>query len=296
MLQQDLINLDECVLNALDLFIKKGLPAFPTIDFKRPLIVGSGNAAVTGRILFRETDAVFADESDYTQKLKAIPAIDGAVIISASGGKHAPIIATELKSRGLKTILLTNTKDSKAGTIADTVVVFPKNPEPYTYNTSTYLSMILAKTKEDPKAIRTRIESLAKELPQDLGSYSAYYIIIPNEFEHVRDMFLTKFDELFGPNLVGRVFTPDETKHAKTVEPSDNELFISLGYDNRIFGKKRLNTALPPDAGYAMLIAVGYFIIGKIQAAKPPYFKENIEAYVREASDIFGEKLSVIVE
>jgi len=295
-MQEHLINLDECVVNALNLFIQNGLPEFPQIDFKRPLVVGSGNAAVTGRIIFSDTDAVFADESDYQNKLAAVPGVDGAVIISASGGKHAPIIAKELKSRGLKIVLLTCTKDSAAGNIADTTVVFPKNPEPYTYNTSTYLGMILAKTKEDPKNILAAVTELSKNLPNNLATYNAFYLLLPNQYGALRDMFLTKFDELFGPHLVGRVYTPDETKHAKTIEASDDELFISLGYENTLFGKNRLNIALPEGFGYATLMAVGYYVIGQIQKANPPYFKENIERYVTEASKIFGEKLSVIVE
>jgi len=300
-MKKDLINLDECVLNALDLFIEKGVSKLELPDFKRPIVVGSGNAAVTGKIIFEKSDAVFADESNYAQKLDTIKSIDGAVLISASGGKHAPIIAAELKKRRIKTILLTNTKDSQAGKIVDEAHVFVKNPEPYTYNTSTYLGMILARTGEDPKKILNTIEKIKNKIPSDLSKYKAFFILIPNEFENIREMFLTKFDELFGPNLLGRVFTPDETKHAKTVEPSDAELFIGLGYDNKLFGlpgqgKNRLNIDLPDGFSYGTLLAVGYYIIGQIQKSNPPYFKENIERYIEEASKIFGEKLSVIVE
>ncbi|MBU6371062.1 MAG: hypothetical protein KGH93_03415 [Patescibacteria group bacterium] len=295
-MQPSLINLDECVRNALRLFAEKKLPEFPDIDFKRPLVVGSGNAAVTGRILFADTDAVFADESDYVKKMAAAKGIDGAVIISASGGKHAPGIANELKSRGLKTVLLTNTADSAAGKIADATAVFPKNPEPYTYNTSTYLSMIFSKTKEDPNAVLAMLENIEKTAPADLKRCKAFYLLIPDEYEAVRDMFLTKFDELFGPKLLGRCYTEDETKHAKTLVPSDAELFISLGVENDTFGKNRFNIPLPEHSGFGTLIAAGYFFIGLVQKANPPYFKENVERYVAEASKIFGEKLSVIVE
>ena len=295
-MKEELINLDECVINALNLFIEKGIPKFELPSFVRPLVVGSGNAAVTGKIIFEDADAVFADESNYMQKLDAIKTIDGAVLISASGGKHAPIIAAELKKRGIKTILLTNTENSAAGKLVDIVNVFAKNPEPYTYNTSTYLGMILSKTGEDPKKILDAIEKIKNTIPNDLSKYKAYFILIPDEFEDIREFFLTKFDELFGPNLVGRVFTPDETKHAKTVEPSDTELFIGLGYDDELFGKNRLNIELPKGFSYGMLLAVGYYVIGQIQKANPPYFKENIERYIAEASKIFGEKLSVIVE
>ncbi len=295
-MKEELINLDECVLNALNLFIEKGIPKLELPSFARPIVVGSGNAAVTGKIIFEDTDAVFADESNYVQKLDSIKAIDGAILISASGGKHAPIIAAELKKRGIKTVLLTNTENSAAGKIVDEVHVFAKNPEPYTYNTSTYLGMILGKTGEDPKMIMGAIEKIKNTIPNDLSKYKAFFILISDEFEDIREFFLTKFDELFGPNLLGRVFTPDETKHAKTVEPSDAELFIGLGYHDEIFGKNRLHIELPEGFSYGTLLAVGYYVIGQIQKANPPYFKENIERYIEEASKIFGEKLSVIVE
>ena len=48
-------------------------------------LVGSVNAAATGRILLEKADAVFANESTYEAKLASIRGIDGATLISASG-------------------------------------------------------------------------------------------------------------------------------------------------------------------------------------------------------------------
>jgi hypothetical protein len=98
-------DLDEIVLEALELFSRERPPKV-FFDFQRPLVVGSVNAAVAGRILFQEKDAVFADESSYKQMLESSQGIDGAIIVSASGAKSAPGIAKELRKRGLKTILL----------------------------------------------------------------------------------------------------------------------------------------------------------------------------------------------
>ena len=64
-------NLDVCVLAALELFAKQKIPKI-TIPYKRPMVVGSGNAAATGRIIFENEDAVFADESTYLNKLKRL--------------------------------------------------------------------------------------------------------------------------------------------------------------------------------------------------------------------------------
>ena len=201
-----------------------------------------------------------------------------------------------MKTRNIETVLITNTKNSPAEEYATKTYVLPKNPEPYTYNTSTYLGMILAKTKEDPAEILAQINAIKNLIPNDLSKYKAFFIIVPNEFDTIREMLWTKFDELFGPMITTRVYTPEQTKHAKTVIDSDTELFVSFGYENTLFGKNRLNIPLPEHFDYGMLLAVAYYVIGHIQKANPPYFKENIERYIEEASKIFGEKLSVIVE
>jgi hypothetical protein len=292
-----LIDLDECVLGALNLFRKEKLPSLRWGNYRRPLVVGSGNAAIVGKILFEDKDAVFADESTYQQKLKAIKEIDEAVLISASGGKHAPLIAKELNKRKIRTRLMTCNPEAPAKEFVDRLFVFPKQPEPYTYNTSTYMGMILAKSRENPQKILDFIKKrIRPKIPQDLKRHNAFFIIVPPEFELIREMFLTKFDELFGPKIKGRAFTSEQAKHAKTVVPSDKELFIGLGYENRIFGRHRLNLPLPEKAGPAAMMALGYYLIGQIQKQHPPYFKKNIGAYVRKISSVFGQEISIMVE
>jgi len=288
-------DLDECVLNALKLFIKEKLPQLD-IQYKNPLVVGSGNAAVTGRIILEGKGAVFADESTYEIKIKAIKEIDGALLISASGGKHAPIIAKKLKENNIEVSLLTTNSNAPAKEFADKVFITPKNTEPYTYNTSTYMGMILAKTKENPQKILDFIKEKIEPLIPDFKEYDAYFIIVPSKFDNVRELFLTKFDELFGAKISGRVFTPEQTKHAKTVVPSETEMFISLGYNNEHFGTAKINFPLPINAGPAAVMAIGYYIIGKIQKQNPPYFKDNIEAYTKKASELFGQTIKPIVD
>ncbi len=289
-----LINLDQGVIDALKLFQDQGLPSLQLPSFKRPLIVGSGNAAVTGKIIFQDSDAVFADESNYIQKLNAVKNIDGCVLISASGGKHAPLIAKELHQRKKKVILLTTNVSAPARVYVDEMIVFPKQPEPYTYNTSTYLGMILSKTKENPQHILTEIKKI--KIPPNLKRYDSFFMIVPPEFELIREMFLTKFDELFGPKVSGRVFTVEQAKHAKTVVPSDRELFISFGWKNNLFGKHRWDIPLPQRTDYGALMAIGYYVIGQIQQQHLPYFKQNIEKYCKETSKMFGEKIGVMVK
>lgn len=290
-------DLDICVLAALELLSKTKLPEINISKNKKLLVIGSGNALVTGKIIFKDHDAVFASESAYKDVLK-IKNFDQAVIISASGGKHAPIIAKELKNRKISSILLTNNESAEAKEFVNETLVFPKQREPYTYNTSTYLSMILAKTRESPKKIQEQIKKIEKLIPRSMKKYNSFYIILPSQFDALREMFTTKFDELFGPMILGRIYTEEQTKHAKTIIESKEELFISLGYKNNSFGYKssRLNIPLINNSGPAAILALGYFIIGKIQKSKPAYFKKNVENYTKNISKIFNQQINPIVE
>ncbi len=282
---KELINLDECTINALNLLSKSSFPKIK-ITFNNPLVVGSGNAAALGKILFH---GVFANESNYLEKLKT-EKIDGCILISSSAGKHAPIIAKQMKKKKIKTILLTNNPNGEATKFVNKTYTFPKNTEPYTYNTSTYLGMILAKTGEDPKKILTFLKKI--KVPP-LKKYNSYYFIVPEKFDPIREFFETKFDELFGPMIQGEAFTYEQTKHAKTVVKSNKELFISLGVENKVFGKNKLNYKLPKSADFGLIFCLGYYLIGKIQKTNKPWFKENIENYVKEASKLFNEKIEV---
>ncbi|MBI4086624.1 hypothetical protein HY416_01430 [Candidatus Kaiserbacteria bacterium] len=299
-------DLDIAVLGALELFETAALPPFPIprLAGKRLLVVGSGNAAVVGRLLFDDVDARYADESTYEHELATHrERIDSAVIVSASGGKDADGIAAALKKEGIPLWLLTANERAPARAHVDPeqVLVFPKNREPYTYNTSTYMGMLLAKTQEDPNAILGFItDTVAQAIPDTLAKYDAFYCILPAHCIGMKDMLLTKFDELFGARVSARAFTLEETMHAKTDVPSETECFISFGEENTMFGdpSARVHIPLPSPptgGGYAAMMAIAYYTIGQIQKQHPPYFKDNIGRYAEEASKLFGERISVIV-
>lgn len=292
---ENLPDLSVAVEGALELLFGAALPE-ASAPFKRPLIIGSGNAESAGRIIFADADAAFASESSYEAMLRRVPAIDGFVLISASGGKHAVGIAEALRTGGRPGRLFTNNPAAPAARYFDPgdVLVFPKNREPYTYNASTYLGMILSKTGEDPAAILAFIcTHFGADLRPLFSSHAAFTFILPGEYGELRSMLRTKFDELFGPKLVGRFFTFEELKHAKTVVPDPGELF--LNFTDQAIGKAgELRLALPP--GYAGALATTYFIVGLIQNAQPPYFKQHLQAYAAEASDIFGQDIRPIVE
>lgn len=296
-------DLDVAVLGALELFQKRRVPKVDVNMYAYPLVVGSGNAEATGKIIFEERNAVFASESNYEKKISRIERIDGVVLISASGGKHAPIIARRARELGKHVTLITNTPNSPALQELDRAhaydeYVFPKNREPYTYNTSTYMGIILGYTGEDPAAIYTFIrEKITVGMFPDLSRYDKFYLIVPPQFSGIIRMLQVKFIELFGRRIARDVETSEYVKHATTVVPSD-ELFISFGEENKSAGKpeKRLHIPLPDNAGYAAMMAVGYYTIAQIQKQHPQYFKDNIVAYAEGASKIFGQTITPIVE
>jgi len=295
-------SLDTVVLGALEMLATETVPTLDVTTFKRPLVVGSGNAEATGRILFTETDAVFASESSVDDKLNHINDIDEVIVVSASGGKHAPILARKAHDAGKHVTLITNTPNSLAQQeLSDSeiaVLVYPKNREPYTYNTSTYMSMMMGLTREDPTAIKRFIEEQIDtlELP-DLSQFDKYYLIVPPKFADVIRMLHVKFIELFGRNIARDIETSEYVRHATTVAPS-NELFISFGEPNTTWGNPsdRLNVPLPKDANYVAMVAIGYYVIAQIQKAHPQYFKENINAYCQFISGVFDESIAPIVD
>lgn len=276
--------LDESVVAALDLFAKNEPPRLDTKKFDFPIVVGSGNAYNTGIAIFGNQPAIIASESNFRQVLDNYQAlikakkITQAVIISASGEKDS-IWETELaRKKGLKTTLMTCNPDSSAAKIADKTVAYRKLPEPYTYNTSTYLGMFISASGEKAAKIKKFISSL--KISKKLDNYSAYAFILPDEFAAITPMLEIKRHELFGPHLSLRAFTYGEARHAKFVHPWDKELVISLG-KNGYFGDKRhrAEIKLPKDAGIGLVLALTYYIVGRIQKIKPPYFQKDIAGF-----------------
>lgn len=270
-------NLDKVVLDSLRFLQNVKIPQVDFTDKGRVLVCGSGNAFLTGKILFHDGGAVVANESDYEEKLK-IP-VNKAYIISSSGGKNAPQIAKACKDKRLEVSLLTCNPNAPAIEFSDRYYIFPSMSEPYTYNTSTYLSMVLSKTHEDPKSIHDHITTnVNPSLKQfNLSDYNKFYILVPDKFENVKEMFRIKFIELFGEQFGVNLHTPSfALNHATDIVPATRELAISFGYDNKQFGSNRLNVPLSENPDYGELIAVGYSVIGRIQSKHPSYFRDNI--------------------
>lgn len=296
--ENNLPSLSTVTLGALELFASVGLPKVTIPDYKKPIIVGSGNAIVTATMLYAGTDAIFADENNYKDVLNRD--YDGAVIFSASGEKHATLVAEHYKTNGVRTTLVTCNPNSSAGAILGTenTVVTPKNREPYTYNTSTYMGWVLAKTRENPQQILDFINTqVASVIPQDIGEYDGYLLATPEVFSKGNRLFDVKFTELFARRVARDIRTFEELKHAVTVIPYEKELCIHFGPGEFDFVGKRLMIPLPENAGLAAIMAIGYYTIGRIQEAKPQWFNQHISGYIaRATSSSFGKGLSVIVE
>lgn len=294
-------DLDQIVLASLEYFSTTVIPKLNVHAYLRPLVIGSVGGLSTARILFENTDAVFADEGNYIEMEKRVSEIDAVYIVSASGGKHAIRIAEDMSKKNVPVFLLTNTQNSHASTFIspEFVHVFPHIREPYTYNTSTYLSILLSHSTESPLEILEHIESkVIPLLPQDFEKYESFILTVPPSYSGVRQLFETKFDELFAPVRTARSFTSEEIKHAKIVIPSTTQCVINFGVPTTPYAHidRQIQIPLPENAGPIAMLAIGYYVIGVIQKQNEPYFKENIHVYTSTASKVFGQHVPVIVE
>lgn len=303
MTKQIIDNLDQTVFRGLDFFIKTRVPKL-NLKNKARFVVGSVNAYNTGRMLFSRQAAIFADEGNFREVLKIYrPLIKNgtlkeAVIISASGEKDSIWEIKAAKAAGLKTLLLTCQAQSTGAKLADQFVAFPKTPEPYSYNFSTYLGMLLAATGEKPKEIKTFLSRL--KTPRNLKKFSFFSFILPDRYKAVVDMIGVKDDELFGPYSSLRAYSEGTARHAKFIARSDREMVISFG-PNKYFGdpKNRWAIKLPKKTDFGLILSLSYYLVGLIQKQKPPYFQKGLEEYCfKTGPRPYGQKkpFSVIVK
>ncbi len=380
-------SLSRIVLETIDLYSSHtDLPRIDLTQFHTPLVVGSGNGNYTGRILFRDIGAYYANEAEVEKKLENIPSITDVVVVSASGEKHAPIILEAAKRHGKLTFLISSSEVSTGRSIADGSIIMPKIREPYTYNTSTYFGYMLAETPNidlvklrefltgelsntlsfrtlwnevrNPAKKHTSLLSFSegesdsvipaekvnshevkREAPLgdaeiltddqrfrdkpgmtepfkndlfdsplegspkaevdgiDFSQFSSFFLVIPDEFVLLREMFEVKFIELFGRKVARDIFSYEQMKHATTVVQDSGELFICFGNDSWVvYGENQMNLPIYDAKSYAAMMLVGYYLIGKIQDSLPPYFAESIEDYCLRAKALSGFNIKPWVE
>jgi len=292
----NLPNLNESVLSALDFFVKNKPPRLALSKSHAYLAAGSAGAAHACRLVFAKTDCFFGDESNFRQIIKTYQpfiknqTIKEAYIISSSGEKDSLWQIKAAQAAGLKTTILTCQADSRGARLADRNLIFGKIPEPYSYNSSTYLGMCLSVTQEKPEAIKKFLAALV--LPKNFKKYSFFSFILPDAFKPIVDMLNTKDDELFGPYSSLRAYTEGEARHAKFICRSEKELVISF-VPNPYFGlpKNRWTIKLPKNAQAGLILCLSYYLAGCVQAVKPPYFKRDIANYcLKTGPKPYGQK------
>jgi hypothetical protein len=140
---------------------------------------------------------------------------------------------------------------------------------------------------------KSDIEKFIKKLSlkKDFKNYKAYSFILPDEFVNITPMLDIKRHELFGPNVSLRAFSFGDARHAKFVMPTEKELVISLG-KNKYFGlpQHRYEIKMPKKYNAGLVMALTYYLVGKIQESKPPYYKKNIAKYCQEGPLAYGNK------
>ena len=284
MVPQKIDNLDQVVLAGLDFMTKNKVAPLNFKKYPACFVVGSVNAFNTGQMLFHGQAALFANEGNFLDMLKIYrPMIKSgeikeAIIISASGEKDSIWEVKAAKRAGLKTTLLTCSPESSGVKLADKNFCFRKISEPYSYNFSTYLGMILSTTKERPDEIIKFLDKLKIKI--DFKKYSFFTFILPDKFKAIADMINVKNDELFGPYSSLRAYPEGKARHAKFICQSNKELIISFGKNN-FFGPvaQRLEISIPDKANFAFVLSLSYYLCGLIQKSKPPYFKKGLVDY-----------------
>ncbi len=156
---------------------------------------------------------------------------------------------------------------------------------------------------EDPSLDLEKLESfiiniLELEIQKiDFTKYTSFCIVIPDQFVLIREMFETKFIELFGRKVARDVFSYEQMKHATTVVQDDQELFICFGNSTGIrYGEHQMDLPIFDTESYAAMMLVGYYVVGKIQVAFPPYFMDSIDNYCIRAKALSGFNISPIVK
>ncbi len=276
--------LNESVLRALEFFSQEKRSKIKLPKDKLILAVGSVNAFNTAKLLLSKQATIFADESNLKNTLNIFKelisnrVIKKAVLISASGEKDAVWEMKELKKRKIAVTLLTCNSQASTIKLADTHYVFKKLAEPYSYNFSSYFSMLLSLGNENIEEMIKYLKNL--KIEGRLKNFSYFTFILPDKWRAVADMIKVKDDELFAAKSSLRAFSYGQARHAKFIYQDKKELVISFG-DNEYFAdkKNRLELKLPHKVGPAFALALGYFIVGLIQQQKPNYFKKSLKDY-----------------
>jgi hypothetical protein len=158
---------------------------------------------------------------------------------------------------------------------------------------------VLAYTWENPTNIKNFIQDKIDSIIEknDFSKYDSYVLVTPDKFAPVNQLFIVKFIELFGRKIARDVFSYEQMKHAITVVPNEKELFVSFGEWDFYCNWKQIHFPLPADCDLWWIMAIGYYVIWKMQNSYQQYFKENIWNYISDVNKTdFWKGLKVIVD
>lgn len=276
--------LNDSVLKTLEFFKKEKKVKLKLPEDKLILAVGSVNAFNTAKLLLNNQATIFADESNLKNTLQVFhklikdKVIKKALLISASGEKDAVWEMKELKKRNIEVTLLTCNPQASTIALADFYYFFKKLKEPYSYNFSTYFSMLLSSHNENIGKMIKYLKSL--KIEKQLKNFNYFTFLLPDKWRAVADMIKVKDDEMFAAKSSLRAFSYGQARHAKFIYQNKKEMVLSFG-DNDYFGflENRLELKMPTKVGPAFALALGYYIVGLIQKQKPDYFKKSLKDY-----------------
>ena len=102
-------------------------------------------------------------------------------------------------------------------------------------------------TKTDISHAHSPLEGSAKRGVDgiDFSRFSSFFLVIPDQFVLLREMFEVKFIELFGRKVARDIFSYEQMKHATTVVQDAGELFICFGNNTGVvYGANQINLPL----------------------------------------------------
>jgi hypothetical protein len=248
-------------------------------ESRRTLVVGSGNAYWTGRLIYRLSDRKFS----HAEEVQAIHHIDSehedlgdVTIVSATGSRQVVDVAKYAMDKGLKVNSITcNPNSELKAALGERIneILIPSISEPPTINTASYGMMLYGITGEGPKPITDFLQEINAP-SQGYATYDSFSTILPDSMLELGRMASWKMHEIFGRSRGTLGTNATQLIHGGAVRDSDRELFIGIGVGGKVFDRirrvpppeeKRHIVSLPAGFGPLGYFMTTYHIIGMIQ-------------------------------
>jgi len=276
------------------------LPEFPYSVDEPVFAVGRGNAERVADLIFANfRNSTVTDQDAFLEHYEKVRAANPRVVlVSSSGGKGLENVMEYFKSTHVPYDLFTCKDGTEVGESADNLYLFPSSDEPFSYNFSTYFSMLLSSFGESPSSILELINSIP-----EFDVHTAYAMAAPSRYEkNIRGMFDHKCNELFGGNKKPSLWSESDIDHGAGIVRADGSVIFGVGIpeerSERIAGyisaydkersqtRRYISVPFTPEHSYAAYMAVMYHIIGKVQEKMPDLFGQNVEEHIRATNAV----------